>query len=54
MLYGQSVGSGPTVYLAAVTEGIAGLILHSALASGPPPPVLHCWAARLEAIGFFV
>jgi len=34
MLYGQSVGSGPTVYLAAVTEGIAGLILHSALASG--------------------
>ena len=34
MLYGQSVGSGPSVYLAAVTQDIAGVILHSALASG--------------------
>ena len=34
VLYGQSVGSGPSVYLAAVTEGMAGLVLHSALASG--------------------
>lgn len=34
ILYGQSVGSGPSVYLAAVTQDIAGVILHSALASG--------------------
>lgn len=34
VLYGQSVGSGPSVYLAAATDGIAGLVLHSALASG--------------------
>ena len=34
ILYGQSVGSGPSVYLAAVTQDIAGVVLHSALASG--------------------
>ena len=31
---GQSVGSGPTCHLAAKTPDLAGVVLHSALASG--------------------
>ena len=34
VLYGQSVGSGPSVNLAARTPGLAGMILHSPLCSG--------------------
>ncbi len=34
ILYGQSVGSGPSVHLAANTPNVGGLILHSPLASG--------------------
>lgn len=34
VLYGQSVGSGPSVNLAARTPGIAGMVLHSPLCSG--------------------
>lgn len=34
VLYGQSVGSGPSVDLAARTRGLAGVILHSPLMSG--------------------
>eukprot|EP00878_Enallax_costatus_P040049 GHUV01046025.1.p1 GENE.GHUV01046025.1~~GHUV01046025.1.p1 ORF type:complete len:264 (+),score=58.11 GHUV01046025.1:890-1681(+) len=34
VLYGQSVGSGPTVWLAAQQQGIAGVVLHSPLLSG--------------------
>eukprot|EP00884_Botryococcus_braunii_P006119 jgi/Botrbrau1/15508/Bobra.0225s0001.3 len=34
VLYGQSVGSGPTGYLAAKEPRLAGVILHSPLASG--------------------
>ena len=34
---GQSVGSGPTCHLAAKTPDLAGVVLHSALASGEPP-----------------
>eukprot|EP00877_Chromochloris_zofingiensis_P011070 jgi/Chrzof1/6216/Cz17g16030.t1 len=34
VLYGQSVGSGPTVWLAAQKSGVAGVILHSPLLSG--------------------
>lgn len=34
VLYGQSVGSGPSVNLAARTPGFAGVILHSPLCSG--------------------
>ena len=36
ILYGQSVGSGPTINLAARTPGLAGVVLHSALLSGAP------------------
>lgn len=34
ILYGQSLGSGPTLDLAASERGIAGVILHAAFASG--------------------
>ena len=34
VLYGQSVGSGPSVHLAAAISGLAGLVLHSPLVSG--------------------
>lgn len=34
ILYGQSVGSGPSVYLASRTPELGGLILHSPLLSG--------------------
>ena len=34
VLYGQSVGSGPSVNLAARTPDIAGMVLHSPLCSG--------------------
>ena len=37
VLYGQSVGSGPAVHLAAQTPGLAGIILHSPIASGAWP-----------------
>jgi dienelactone hydrolase len=33
-LYGQSVGSGPSCHLAAKESGLAGVILHSPLATG--------------------
>ena len=38
---GQSVGSGPTCHLAAKTPDLAGVVLHSALASGEPPSGLR-------------
>jgi len=34
ILYGQSVGSGPSCHLAAKTPRLAGVILHSPLATG--------------------
>lgn len=34
VLYGQSVGSGPSVDLAARTRGLGGVVLHSPLMSG--------------------
>lgn len=34
ILYGQSVGSGPTCHLAATTPDLGGVILHSPLATG--------------------
>lgn len=34
VLYGQSVGSGPSVHLAAAVPDLAGLVLHSPLVSG--------------------
>lgn len=34
VLYGQSIGSGPTSYLASCTPGLAGMVLHSAFLSG--------------------
>ena len=34
VLYGQSVGTGPTSWLAARSPGIAGVVLHSAFTSG--------------------
>lgn len=37
ILYGQSVGSGPTIDLAARTAGLAGVVLHSPLLSGTIP-----------------
>lgn len=43
VLYGQSVGSGPSVYLAAATPSVAGLVLHSALASGESAHVEWAW-----------
>lgn len=58
VLYGQSVGSGPSVYLAAVSDPVGGLILHSALASGvsqqppemcPNPSVGHGRVASCPA-----
>jgi abhydrolase domain-containing protein 17 len=30
VLYGQSIGSGPTINLAARTKGVAGVVLHAA------------------------
>ncbi len=36
ILYGQSLGSGPTLDLAARERGIGGVILHAAFASGVP------------------
>ena len=36
VLYGQSVGSGPSVDLASRTRGLAGCVLHSPLMSGTP------------------
>ena len=36
ILYGQSLGSGPTLDLAARERGIAGVVLHAAFASGVP------------------
>lgn len=43
ILYGQSLGSGPTLHLAAKEPKIAGVILHAAFASGEalPPYLLH-------------
>lgn len=39
ILYGQSLGSGPTLDLAAREPQIAGVVLHAAFASGAPPCV---------------
>ena len=36
ILYGQSLGSGPSLDLAARERGIAGVVLHAAFASGVP------------------
>ena len=36
ILYGQSLGSGPTLDLAARERGIGGVVLHAAFASGVP------------------
>ena len=36
VLYGQSLGSGPTLDLAAREPAIAGVVLHAAFASGAP------------------
>lgn len=33
-MYGQSVGSGPTLHLAARLEKLRGVVLHSAILSG--------------------
>lgn len=45
VLYGQSVGSGPTVYLASKVPDLAGVILHAPLLSGMRVlyPGLACW-----------
>lgn len=56
VLYGQSVGSGPTAYLAAKEHGLAGVILHSPMASGEallfvlqmPPPCDCAVNGRME------
>lgn len=37
VIYGQSVGSGPSCYLGAKKSGVAGVILHSPLATGNIP-----------------
>lgn len=34
ILYGQSVGSGPTLHLAAQLQKLRGVVLHSAILSG--------------------
>ncbi len=41
VLYGQSLGSGPTLELAAKEPELAGVILHAAFASGGPHCPLH-------------
>ena len=48
VLYGLSVGSGPTVNLASRTPGLGGVILHAPMASGGGPARLqamscYCW-----------
>jgi pimeloyl-ACP methyl ester carboxylesterase len=50
VLYGQSVGSGPSVDLAARTRGLAGCILHSPLMSGMRVlnPGWNAWPSCLD------
>ncbi|KAF8064605.1 abhd17c [Scenedesmus sp. PABB004] len=50
VLYGQSVGSGPTVWLAAQRPGVAGVVLHSPLLSGVRVfnPGLRFWPGFLD------
>ena len=50
ILYGQSLGSGPTLDLAARERYIGGVVLHAAFASGACPTsssglqsLQHCW-----------
>ena len=47
VLYGQSVGSGPTAWMAARTPGLAGVVLHSPFLSGLRvlKPNLKLWPA---------
>uniref|UniRef100_A0A383W7Y1 Serine aminopeptidase S33 domain-containing protein n=1 Tax=Tetradesmus obliquus TaxID=3088 RepID=A0A383W7Y1_TETOB len=47
VLYGQSVGSGPTVWLASQRPGVAGVVLHSPMLSGVRVfnPNLKYWPA---------
>jgi len=46
VLYGQSVGSGPSCYMGMKTEGLAGMVLHSPFMSGmrvlTPSRILGC------------
>lgn len=50
ILYGQSVGSGPTCWLAAYHPGFAGVVLHSAFLSGMRvlKPSWHRWPTALD------
>lgn len=58
ILYGQSLGSGPTLDLAARERGIAGVVLHAAFASGVPhltsgrsggpAPAVSCMPVKLQ------
>lgn len=47
VLYGQSIGTGPTSWLAAKTPGLAGVILHAPFVSGLRviKPTLNHWPA---------
>ena len=50
VLYGQSVGSGPTAWLAARHPGVAGVVLHSPFLSGVRVlrASLRAWPAALD------
>lgn len=51
VLYGQSIGSGPTVYLASRKPGLAGCVLHSPLLSGLRvlrPTLTRFWPSSLD------
>jgi pimeloyl-ACP methyl ester carboxylesterase len=50
ILYGQSVGSGPTCWLAARSPGLGGAVLHSAFLSGVRviKPGLKAWPSALD------
>ena len=58
VLYGQSLGSGPTLNLAAREKSIAGVVLHAAFASGArtcrhPPRIVQDMQVLQTKVPFF-
>jgi abhydrolase domain-containing protein 17 len=55
VLYGQSVGSGPTCWLASKTPLVAGVVLHSAFISGLRvlKPQINRWPSWLDVFPNF-
>ncbi len=52
ILYGQSVGSGPTCHLAAKTPKLGGVVLHSPLATGESCPTRHPITVQRKHLAF--